>query len=550
ALVHPEGVYDDPKAGALRETLYRRLRRHFQFANEKNLFPEVHHHTQFSVNVYGGPLRVKFDSINSLYDPATVDDCYTAGPELPLPTMKDKEGKWNTSGHPDRVINVGPEELKIFASIFEGDKQLWPQTKLPRIYAHHLIDILQHFARYPRHVGDLDPAEFFTTNCWDETKAQKYGITKAEIKFPAEGDSVIYAGAQIGIANPYFQAVRRYYKSNSDYDRLDLTELPQDYRIRTKYQPACSLNKYYELMARTPWGCRIDQEYRLISRCMIGCDSERSWTCAIAARGFAHVHAVFSLSLKNSVDMVCLAGCEASIVYDFLVRSLGKGHVNYNTSMLFPLLNGAKNGPIILRALLLNCLTKYYADLWSQVYQDSFAADSWAKEDPRLNPDRFRRLSPTWSAEVPLRSDYERRQALIELDVLTAQALGLTLEQLRDIYLIQFPVLQSYEADTWYDRRGRIVFTNNRSLTGVGLSRSEWQEAGQVKPVQRGEGAWDGTVKNAPAGYVFKQTVTDDTQPEGPRQRDIEYYAPFDRCDRLQDYATAWRFFAQRKNRS
>ena len=45
AFIHPEGVYDDPKGGALREKLYSRLRKHFMFANERKLFPEVDHHT-------------------------------------------------------------------------------------------------------------------------------------------------------------------------------------------------------------------------------------------------------------------------------------------------------------------------------------------------------------------------------------------------------------------------------------------------------------------------------------------------------------------------
>lgn len=40
AFIHPEGVYDDPKGGALREKLYSRLRKHFMFANERKLFPE------------------------------------------------------------------------------------------------------------------------------------------------------------------------------------------------------------------------------------------------------------------------------------------------------------------------------------------------------------------------------------------------------------------------------------------------------------------------------------------------------------------------------
>ena len=99
-----------------------------------------------------------------------------------------------------------------------------------------------------------------------------------------------------------------------------------------------------------------------------------------------------------------------------------------------------------------------------------------------------------------MRTDYERRQALVEIDVLTAMALGMTLEQLKTIYRIQFPVLQQYEANTWYDANGRIVFTTNRSLVGVGFDRK----------------AWEGNVKGAPAGKVFTREIEDDTLPGGP----------------------------------
>ena len=55
AYLHPEGPYDDPKGGALREALYPRLRAHFQFINELQLFAEVDHHTKYSINLYGPP---------------------------------------------------------------------------------------------------------------------------------------------------------------------------------------------------------------------------------------------------------------------------------------------------------------------------------------------------------------------------------------------------------------------------------------------------------------------------------------------------------------
>ncbi len=72
------------------------------------------------------------------------------------------------------------------------------------------------------------------------------------------------------------------------------------------------------------------------------------------------------------------------------------------------------------------------------------------------------------------------------------------------------------------------MFTVNRSLTGVGLSRKEW------------EGAKDKT-----EGSVI-QVITDDTMPGGPIERTIEYIAPFDRCDREKDYEEVWANFEKR----
>ena len=57
--------------------MYSRLRRHFGFVNELQLFAEVDHHLKFSVNVYGSQRpAASFDQLANLFAPATVDACY------------------------------------------------------------------------------------------------------------------------------------------------------------------------------------------------------------------------------------------------------------------------------------------------------------------------------------------------------------------------------------------------------------------------------------------------------------------------------------------
>ena len=529
AFIHPDGVYDDPKGGPLRRMLYSKLRKHFMFVNELKLFAEVHHNTTFSLNVYGASLpgnSVSFDTLHNLYSVDTVEQCYDQSITGNAPGIKDENG-WCTQGHPDRIIHITEKQLRLFAKLFD-DSNAWKEARLTPLHVRQLVDVLQVFVDAKQTISSLG-RHAFTDNGWHETYAQQDGTTVAQVQFPASAEGIIYSGAHVGVANPYHQTTRRNYRVNSDYDKVDLIEIPNDYMIRTKYQVDCSMDIYRSRVATTPWGTKLTDEFRLINREMVGTTSERTLTCAIAHSAIAHVNTVFSLALENSVDISALAGLTASVPYDFLVKSIGKGHVNYSTTMLYPIFPAKDIPGICCRALILNCLTKNYSPFWQECWQDAFSSDSWSKQDPRLRPSRFTALTPTWTWDTPLRTDYERRQALVEIDVLTAMALGMTLDQLKTIYHIQFPVLQQYEADTWYDANGRIVFTNNRGLTGVGFDRREWESG----------------IKGAPAGKKFYRTITDDTQPGGPVQRTIEYVAPFDKCDREKDYETAWEYFSK-----
>lgn len=527
AFVHPEGVYDDPKGGALREKLYSRLRYHFQFQNELLLFPEVAHRATFSLNIYGEPQNVQFDSISNIFGASCIEECYTGGYKDTILGLKDAEGNWNCQGHPDRIIRISRKELSAFAKLFDGSEE-WKQARLPVLHCKQLLESMGCFAKQEINLGTIQDS-IFTTQMWNETGAQNEDIIERKVQFPDTNLQMIYSGPHIGVATPLFKTPRAKCVLKSDYDSIDLTSIPDIYLSRSIYVPVMSSDEYAQRAPVTPWGSYIES-YKLLTRRMLNQSGERTLVPTIGIPGSGHIHTVFGLAFKDNKDLITAAGLMASVVYDGYIKITGRSDVYFETLSNLPYFNNEYAKRIRLLSLLLNCLTKRYGELWRKCF-DPLRSDSyWSKSDPRLSNTRFSTLTSEWTWDTPLRTDYERRQALVEIDVLTAMALGMTLEQLKTIYRIQFPVLQSYEADTWYDANGRITFTNNRSLVGVGFDRKEFEL----------------NMKEAPAGKKFYRTIMDDTMPGGPVERTIEYVAPFDRCDREQDYETAWKFFEEK----
>lgn len=146
--------------------------------------------------------------------------------------------------------------------------------------------------------------------------------------------------------------------------------------------------------------------------------------------------------------------------------------------------------------------------------------ETWSIEDNRLA--KWDTLTEHWNHNTPLRNYFERRQTLLEIDVIAAMALGLTLDELIMMYEIQFPVLQQNENDTWYDKNGRIVFTCSKGLVGVGVDRPTWNKIRDMKD-----------------GETYEHTLTSELY----NGQTIIYEAPFTCCDRIQDYRTAWAHF-------
>ena len=524
AFLHPEGIYDDPKGGAFRREVYSRLRFHFQFQNGMMLFP-IAHREKFSINVYAHEKKEtpSFASFTNLFLPRTIDACFEHDGKGPVPGIKDDENHWSVNGHRDRIIHVTEKELTLFAKLYDSEGTPAMEARLPALHATTLLSVLQKFADQPVKLGDLE-GQYFSTEMWHETNTQKDHTIRRETRFPKDASELILSGPHFYVGNPFYKTPRAICTEKGHYDVLDLTELPDDYLPRTNYVPDCSPDEYLKRTPRVPWGDRkpVTGFCRLTSREMIGSAAERTFVQCITPNGVGHINTCISLSFEHTYDLLRFFAFGISLPFDFYVKTTGMGHANQNVLNQLPAISDELNHRVQVRALALVALTSAYTDLWASAWQSTSREEKWSKKDSRLPSDFFMNLTPEWSRNCALRTEYSRRQALLEIDVLVAKALGLTLEELITIYRVQFPVMRQYESDTWYDRNGRIVFTASKGLPGVGFSRSYWND-----------------IKDMRSGSV-PRTISDDTLPGGPIERVIKYTAPFDKCDREEDYREAW----------
>ena len=575
-FLHPEGIYDDPKGGAFRREVYSRLRSHFQFQNSLILFP-IAHRAQFSVNVHGRVLpSPSFAHVANLFTPATADTTLAHDGGGPVPGIKDEKGQWNTNGHRSRVLQVDETALATFASLYDSDDTPPSEARLPALHSQELLAVVRKLAEHPRRLANLD-GMCYTTGHWHETMSQRNGTIRRETCFPSSPREMVLSGPHFSIGNPLYKTPRERCVEKADYDCLDLAALPDDYLPRTNYVRACSQEEYELRTPKVPWiedgntkSTNVSAFYRVINRRMIGPASERTFIVGLAPKDVAHIHTVVATAFRNELDCVDFAAISMSVVLDFFIKSTGTGEMNLSWLHRLPILANdcprSLRNALRVRALCLSCLTSHYAELWEEIcdtpllenptrrHIDTFNADAWTSTDPRLRATFFADLTPTWNRDVALRTDYVRRQALVEIDVLTAKALNLTLDELLTIYHVQFPVMRQYEADTWYDTNGRIVFTTSKGLPGIGLPRKAERgnasytiDAPDRHAVSTALG-WE-DIRDLEIGTV-RRHITDNTLPGGPVQRWIEYVAPFTRPDREQDYRTAWNTFASRNTQS
>ena len=543
-LLHPDSVYDEAKGAKLREALYPRLRWRLQFHNELHLFSDVDHRTRFSVNIYGRAIAAPdFCSMVNLFAPETVEQSIKHDGFGLVPGIKGADGKWAVEGHKDRVIRTVIEDLETYAALYDKPGTPALMARLPAIHARSLSSMLRKLSKAPNRLRDLE-GEYCATGMWHESGTQKDGTIKRATQFPVDARHWILSGPHFFVGNPLFKTPNENCKNNLDYSKLDLTSIPEDYWPRTNYVPACSAEEYTRRVPSTPWGTPVTSEYRVMMRRMIGPTSERTLIPSMMSKRAGHIDPVTSLCTSRPDLLLSIAYSTVAIAADCLVKISGRSDVRREQIVQFPLLECTPHASA--RLLGLFCLTRDFAELWNTITL-KLPESGWAKHDPRLARGWFKRTQEPWTWESPFRTDYARRQALVELDVLHAQTLRIALNELLDAYRIQFPVLQKYENDTWYDRKGRIIFSAKSGEGGLPRTkRPKDKRYGLRTPQGTQTGValgWE-DVRNLQEGVVTF-TFMDDTLPGGPFERTIEYHAPFDRCDREEDYKEAWAYFEE-----
>ncbi|MEU6142235.1 DNA methyltransferase [Streptomyces sp. NPDC047081] len=535
-LIHPDTHFGGVKEGRLRGAAYRHLRLHAGFINVGNWAFEASRNTEFGVHIYGRARdAIRFDNLSRLYGVEPLAASLDHDGEGEVPGMR-YAGGWDLRAHRARVIEVDEATLAEWRRL-TGETEvpsqqaalLQPTTTAEQGAIEALSAVTDRLGERPR-----------ISQGYNETNGKKDGLISWQATQPATLSELVLQGPHFGIATPFSKHPKVPCRGNHDWTSYDLTDLPADVVPRTNYaRPAsCSLRRYEgeqsawldhtrlrvdwepgpeewenraqvlteeeqeltedeqeDLLRQRLWLFRsYTRFYRLAWRVMIPFNTERSLFAALLPPGPAHVDAVASMALSSNRETALNAGFWASLPFDYLLRITGRTHLRVAEAKKMPYADPTHPlaTPLLLRTLRLNCLTTAYAPLWKELYDETWTeTEDWAVEWPRLAP-LTGHLTSDWAYDTPLRTEYERRAALVELDALVAVWLGMGADELVAVLKARYAILADRESEMWFDSAGRQLAKDPYAF-GHGQTKEHFEHFTAFEEKER---------KEPPQGYT------------------------------------------------
>ncbi|MEW2275392.1 class I SAM-dependent DNA methyltransferase [Streptomyces griseofuscus] len=470
-LIHPDTHFGGAREGALRGAAYRHLRVHGHFVNSANwAFEDLGRTQEFGTHIYGSSREPDFRHASELRAAEVLPESLDHDGQGEVPGIRYGD-TWDVRPHLERVVHVDTALLTSWQTLTGSSG---PATEAPLLYPLLRGEeaAIEALAAYPITLLDYRP---MITRGYDEAGAKKDGLIRWGNQTVPQQADVILQGPHISVAHPFSKEPRTPCRNHRDWEAVAPTGMPEAYVPVTNYVRATDSATY--LTAQNSWNGEPSTSYfRLAWRAMIPFNTYRSLLAALFPPGPAHVHTVHSMALKSNRLTVLNAGFWAALPLDYLLRITSRSHLQVAEAHQMPAPDSKHPlaRALLLRTLRLNALTTHYSPLWTELFDPRWAGyEDWANPNwPCLKP-LAGGLKPAWEYGTPLRTEHERRAALVELDALVSVWLGITADQLAAIFKSRYPQLYDYESATWFDANGRKIAADFNTF-GHGQTKQDY----------------------------------------------------------------------------